>query len=348
MPRDGSGVYSRAAGTTFVPNTTMLSSKVNLVIDDLATDQNTPRPIVAGGTGGTTAATARTNLGVAAKVAATVDNTLVRFDGVTGDQQASTVTVADTGAINNTHTGSLGYAQKASTTADASILTVQNSGGQGLEAITYGSAYASGSRFNVPNNGLAIASAQVLHMGTVSGAWNMFCANVYAGGWTTNGYFLVGATTDSTSTAEGGLQLNPAGDIRSKMTGTGTNVHHRFFNNAGATPTLVGSISTSGAATSYSTSSDERLKKDFADFDSGALIDAMHVYKYAWKVDGSTGYGPKAQELWQVMPQAVLPGNDEEPGTSDFMAWSYDAGKLVPILLREIQHLRQRVAALEA
>lgn len=68
MPRDGSNVYGRPAGTTFSPGTKILSSKVNLSLDDIAADLNLARPINAGGTGGTTAAEARANLGVDAAV----------------------------------------------------------------------------------------------------------------------------------------------------------------------------------------------------------------------------------------------------------------------------------------
>lgn len=64
MPRSG-GVYTKPAGTTAVASTTIESAKFNQVIDDLVTDANTARPIVAGGTGATSASAARTNLGVA-------------------------------------------------------------------------------------------------------------------------------------------------------------------------------------------------------------------------------------------------------------------------------------------
>lgn len=65
MPRDGSGIYSKPANSTASPNTTIESAKYNTVIDDLVTDANTDRPIVAGGTGASSAADARTSLGVA-------------------------------------------------------------------------------------------------------------------------------------------------------------------------------------------------------------------------------------------------------------------------------------------
>lgn len=66
MPRDGSGVYSLPAGSSdFVPNTVIESAKIDALSADLETDANTARPITAGGTGATTAADARTNLGIA-------------------------------------------------------------------------------------------------------------------------------------------------------------------------------------------------------------------------------------------------------------------------------------------
>lgn len=65
MPRDGSGVYSKPANTTPSANDLIESAKFNTLMDDIASDLNTDRPIVAGGTGASNAADARTNLGLA-------------------------------------------------------------------------------------------------------------------------------------------------------------------------------------------------------------------------------------------------------------------------------------------
>lgn len=62
MARDGGGVYNKPSGTTATTLTTIGSAKFNELIDDLVTDANTARPIVAGGTP-ITAAAARTALG---------------------------------------------------------------------------------------------------------------------------------------------------------------------------------------------------------------------------------------------------------------------------------------------
>lgn len=65
MPRDGvTKVYSKPAGTTAISGTTIESAVFNSVVDDLVSEANAARPIQAGGTGGTTAAAARSSLGL--------------------------------------------------------------------------------------------------------------------------------------------------------------------------------------------------------------------------------------------------------------------------------------------
>lgn len=66
MPRDGSNIFSPPAGTTATPGTPIESAKYNAFVSDLTALANEARPIVAGGTGATTAAAARTALGVQA------------------------------------------------------------------------------------------------------------------------------------------------------------------------------------------------------------------------------------------------------------------------------------------
>jgi len=102
-------------------------------------------------------------------------------------------------------------------------------------------------------------------------------------------------------------------------------------------------FSSSVTATGYFDSSDERLKENIADADdSGNKVDAIQVRKFDWKADGEhQDYGMIAQELQAVAPEAVL-----VPEDSDEMM-GVDYSKLVPMLIKEIQSLRQRVASLE-
>jgi hypothetical protein len=62
MARNGSGVYTLPAGYLATTGAFAISSQHNEPLEDLETDMNTARPIVAGGTGATTAAGARSNL----------------------------------------------------------------------------------------------------------------------------------------------------------------------------------------------------------------------------------------------------------------------------------------------
>jgi len=107
--------------------------------------------------------------------------------------------------------------------------------------------------------------------------------------------------------------------------------------------TTVGSISVTASATAYNTSSDQRLKENITGADdAGSKIDAIQVRQFDWKVDGShQDYGMIAQELVTVAPEAVSQPEDPE----EMMGVDYS--KLVPMLVKEIQSLRARVAQLE-
>jgi hypothetical protein len=154
-----------------------------------------------------------------------------------------------------------------------------------------------------------------------------------------SGNLLVGTTSnlsvtpklaiESTTFVVGISSTNPTGELI------------RFYGNS---RTVAGSISHSGSSVAYNTSSDQRLKENITDADdAGSKIDAIQVRKFDWKVDGShQDYGMVAQELLEVAPEAVSAPEDPE----DMMGVDYS--KLVPMMLKEIQSLRARIAALES
>ena len=140
--------------------------------------------------------------------------------------------------------------------------------------------------------------------------------------------------------ASNGIAIRRSGRIAMSTTNGGNALEFFATGQAGK----AGSISVSGTTTTYGTSSDQRLKENIADADdSGELIDAIQVRKFDWKTDGShQDYGMVAQELQTVAPEAVsAPENPDE-----MMAVDYS--KLVPMLIKEIQTLRARVADLES
>lgn len=64
MARNASGEFYYPPGTAAVPDEVARSADVNQRFAELAQDANTPRPVLVGGTGSSTAAGARANLGI--------------------------------------------------------------------------------------------------------------------------------------------------------------------------------------------------------------------------------------------------------------------------------------------
>jgi hypothetical protein len=149
------------------------------------------------------------------------------------------------------------------------------------------------------------------------------------------------ATGNSSLFLQGGYQGSPTIECRSYTSFSSTTQNIMKF--ANLTGTLFGSITIQNNATSFNTSSDERLKENIIDaVDAGSKIDAIRIRQFDWKGNGEhQDYGVVAQELQSVAPEAVSEGYAEEE------MWSVDYSKLVPTLIKEIQSLRNRVAQLE-
>lgn len=100
MARSGAGVYSKPAGTTPADGDDIDAAPFNLLMDDIATDLNTPRPVVAGGTGASTADTALTALG------GTATGTAV-FKAASAAAARTTLGVTKQTSVTDTTAGSL-------------------------------------------------------------------------------------------------------------------------------------------------------------------------------------------------------------------------------------------------
>ena len=128
-----------------------------------------------------------------------------------------------------------------------------------------------------------------------------------------SGNLLVG-TTSIPSASVGGARIQGGqanAFFSSSAQTTGGYNHINFFNPNG----LIGDISTSSSTTTYSTSSDYRLKENVAPM-TGALakVAALKPCTYKWKVDGSDGQGFIAHELDAVVPGCVT---GEKDGTRE-------------------------------
>jgi len=170
-----------------------------------------------------------------------------------------------------------------------------------------------------------------------------------------NGNLLIGHTTNddtnglnaSSSTSFEGHSLFNDGQMQSARAGVvmqlnrlSTNGSVLVFRGLG---TERGSVAVSAYGVAYNTTSDQRLKDNIQDAGSASTaIDNIKVRQFDWKSDGThQDYGMIAQELVTVVPEAVSSGDK----STDMMGVDYS--KLVPLLVKEIQELRQRVAQLE-
>ena len=164
-----------------------------------------------------------------------------------------------------------------------------------------------------------------------------------------SGRLLVGSTV----TTSGGNTISPGGIniTASANFGMGINMPagDQFavvFANGG---TNVGSISVTGSATAYNTSSDYRLKENVAPM-TGALakVAQLKPVTYKWKADGSDGQGFIAHELQAVVPDCVVGEKDavDEKGKPKYQG--VDASFLVATLTAAIQELKAELDSVKA
>lgn len=122
---------------------------------------------------------------------------------------------------------------------------------------------------------------------------------------------------------------------------------HIVFENDSPTGVEVGSISTSGSSTSYSTSSDYRLKEDFTAV-TGALakIRFLPIYDFAWKINKERMIGFLAHEVASIAPFAVTGAKDAVTDQGVIIPQSVDYAKLVPLVIAAIQEIAAKIDSL--
>jgi hypothetical protein len=166
-----------------------------------------------------------------------------------------------------------------------------------------------------------------------------------------SGNLLVGKTNSTGINA--GAVLVPSGGFTLTRTGTSSSDQVIFYRGTAGSEVYVGTITTTGTATSYVTSSDYRLKNSVAPM-TGALakVALLKPCTYKWNADGSDGEGFIAHELAEVVPQAVSGEKDALDADGNIKPQGIDTSFLVATLTAAIQEqqamiesLRQRLSA---
>lgn len=188
---------------------------------------------------------------------------------------------------------------------------------------------------------------QTVNSGTLAERMRLDSGNLLVG--TTggiSGYFSAKVQIDAAGNNGVATRINTSGEASysswHSTDGAGTRYHCFFYD--GTTRVLRGSISSNGTATSYNTSSDQRLKTNVSPAGSAiqSLLD-FPVDQFDWiKTGDHQDFGAIAQKVYAVIPDMVAVPEDPDE------MWGIDWSKAVPRLIKAIQELSAKVTALEA
>ncbi len=149
-----------------------------------------------------------------------------------------------------------------------------------------------------------------------------------------SGNLLVGTT--SWTTGGGGLRVTPSGRSDFSRNTTSSTQAINFANPNG----FVGNITLAGSTTTYNTSSDARLKDVTGEARGLEVINELNPVAYNWKADGKADEGLIAQEVQEIVPNAVS-GSEEEH-------YQMDYSKLVVHLVKGMKEQQTQIEALQS
>ncbi len=120
-------------------------------------------------------------------------------------------------------------------------------------------------------------------------------------------------------------------------TGATSRTHLAILNDAN---TQVGSIAATGVATTFNTSSDGRLKDVTGEARGLEVINELNPVAYNWKESGQADEGLIAQEVMEIVPNAVT-GSEEK-------YYQMDYSKLVVHLVKGMKEQQAQIEALQS
>ena len=138
------------------------------------------------------------------------------------------------------------------------------------------------------------------------------------------------------------------GSFALRLDGVGTSASNvvQFVNGNGG----VGTITVSGSATAYNTSSDYRLKENVDyDWDATTRLKQLKPARFNFIADDTNTLvdGFLAHEAQAVIPEAVTGTKDAVDDDGAAVMQGIDQSKLVPLLVKTILELEARITALE-
>jgi hypothetical protein len=117
-----------------------------------------------------------------------------------------------------------------------------------------------------------------------------------------------------------------------------------FYSDNGSTNVSAGSITVSGSATGYNTSSDRRIKENIATTTAGlSTLLQIPVNDFNFISDPSKlrQQGFIAQDLYKIYPELVSTNGDNGivPLGASSTPWSVDYGRITPLIVKAVQDI---------
>ena len=161
-----------------------------------------------------------------------------------------------------------------------------------------------------------------------------------------NGGFVKIANFSATG-ASAGADFNSEGKLTISANTSSSKNLIGFYN----TNVNVGNIIASGSSTSYSTSSDYRLKENVEDMANATTrLKQLKPKRFNFIADDTNTLvdGFIAHEVSTIVPEAISGTKDEVDDDGNAIHQGIDQAKLVPLLVKTIQELEARITTLEA
>lgn len=326
--------------------------------------------IANGGTGATTAATARTNLGAAAASHThaisdvtglqdaingkqTLDGDLTAIAALEGTSGILRKTAANTWVLDTSNFSSIAHSH-----AISDITNLQSAlDGKAPTSHTHSTSQITGldsALAGKANSSHTHAISDITNLQTsLNGKANLTGGNTFTDGQQiTNGFVqfespsVYGAARVRIGGFGAGTITPGMGVGIESVTGAVARRYHMIFNNG----SVVGSISTINSQTDFTTSSDYRLKEDFQPInDPMGRVLQLQPLKFKWKIDPTGDYseGFKAHEVQAVLPQAVSGEKDAVDDAGNISPQGIDLSKMVPLLTAALKETILKVNTLE-
>ena len=134
------------------------------------------------------------------------------------------------------------------------------------------------------------------------------------------------------------------------MMWTGSNSNEYYISFRTLNNTQVGFINTNGSSTTYSTSSDYRLKENVVAMTNATTrLKQLQPKQFNFIADDTNTLvdGFLAHEVSAIVPEAISGAKDAVDSDNNPEYQGIDQSKLVPLLVKTIQELEARITALE-